>query len=125
MRQYTWPSLVQVMVCRLYSTKQYLNQFWYIVNWTDMNQMLLQFESNNNNKNVAFENICEIATILLKLNTVNSEENYWVQFSCFVLWQRFTQHVKTGNTTFVIINEDHRPPTEVRYIYLGKKITSS
>ena len=75
MRQWTGTALVQVMAWCRTGESHYLNQCWFIVNWTLRNkfQWKLIWNSNFFIQENAFENvICEMATILSRGRWVNS-----------------------------------------------------
>ena len=58
MLQWTGSALVQVMGCRLFGPSHYLNQYWFIVNWTPGNK----FQWNSDRNSIVFiqENASEI-----------------------------------------------------------------
>ena len=69
MRQWIGSASVQIMACAYSAPSHYLNQCWYIVNWTLGNTLQWNLNQNTNFSfhKSAFENIvCEMAAILFR-----------------------------------------------------------
>ena len=67
MRQWIGSTLVQIMVCRLFGTKPYLNQCCVIVNWTLRNKLQWNFSQNTKifiHGNASEHIVWEVAAIL-------------------------------------------------------------
>ena len=66
MRRWIWSALIRVMVSRLFGAKHYLNQCWFIINWTLGNK--LQWNCNWNSNTFIedrFENVvCNFHVIM-------------------------------------------------------------
>ena len=67
-------ALVQIMACRLFGPRPYLNQCWFRVNWTLRN--ILQWNFNQHikisiHKNASENIVCDLAAILFRGRGVN------------------------------------------------------
>ena len=75
MHQWIKSALVQIMACRLFSTKPFSKPMcWVIVNWTLRNKLQLNFNQNTKlfiHENASEDIICEMAAILSRGRWVN------------------------------------------------------
>ena len=74
LRQWIGWALAQIMTCRIFGSKHYLNQCWIIVNWTLRNKLHWNFDQNTKqfiHENVSENIVCEMATILARGTWVN------------------------------------------------------